>query len=54
VLPVLQLMGYLDSPALPLRLTRGPEFTAQPSQLIVQNVITYKCNLLLLDLAQQC
>lgn len=54
VLPVLQLMGYLDSPALPLRLTRGPEFTAQPSQLVVQNVITYKCNLLLLDLAQQC
>lgn len=40
VLPVLQLMGYLDSPALPLHLTRRPAYTAQPSQLIVQNVIT--------------
>ena len=40
VLPVLQLMGYLDSPALPLHLKTHPGYTAQTSQLVVQAVIT--------------
>ena len=47
VLPVLQLMGYLDSPALPLHLTRHPGYTAQTPQLIVQAVITMKYNVVL-------
>ena len=51
VLPVLQLMGYLDSPALPLHLTRHPGYTAQTPQLMVQAVITEKYHLLLDRLA---
>lgn len=41
VLPVLQLVGYLDSPTLPLHLTGHPKYTAQASQLIVQAVISH-------------